>query len=157
MNVVLPAPFGPISACRAPCSSRNDDVVGGGEAAEALRQGRWFRERRAMSRSPVQRSRASTGAAAERPRSAAAVMPLAAREDEHDEDQADPELPVLRRQAGEQVLQDLEHDRADEPAVEIADAADTSTSSTSAERWKASTSSETNCVVCASSAPAMPA
>ena len=33
----------------------------------------------------------------------------------------------------------------------------TSISSPSAERWKASTSSETNCVVCASSAPATPA
>ena len=36
ITVVLPAPFGPIRAWRAPGSTAIDDVVGRGDAAEAL-------------------------------------------------------------------------------------------------------------------------
>src|SRR5215470_14074722 len=52
--------------------------------------------------------------------------PHAVTADEHDDHQhqADPELPVLRRDIGEPVLHRPEDDRADQPAVEIADPTD---------------------------------
>ena len=51
-------------------------------------------------------------------------MPLAADQHDHDQHEADPELPVLRREGREQFLQHLEHHRADQAAIEIAGAAD---------------------------------
>ncbi|KAH3262795.1 hypothetical protein KXW55_008161, partial [Aspergillus fumigatus] len=46
--------------------------------------------------------------------------------DQHDDHkhEPDPEQPVLRRDRLEQLLQHLEHDGADQPAIEIAGAAD---------------------------------
>ncbi len=45
MKVVLPAPFGPISAWRAPRFQPEIDVAGGGERAEALAERAGFEER----------------------------------------------------------------------------------------------------------------
>ena len=83
----------------------------------------------------------------------------AVRQEHHDGDQQhpDPEIPVLRIDAGELVARHHEDDRADEAAVEPAGAAEDEDHQHVAERWKLSVSSETVSVVCASSAPATPA
>lgn len=49
---------------------------------------------------------------------------VAADQHDHDKHKADPELPVLRRDGREELLQHLEHDGANQPAIEIAGAAD---------------------------------
>ncbi len=49
---------------------------------------------------------------------------LAADQHQHDEEQAEPEVPVLRRPGRDQVVQQLEDDGAEDAAVEIAGAAD---------------------------------
>jgi hypothetical protein len=71
--------------------------------------------------------------------------------------EAEPELPVLRRDVGEPVLHELEHDGADQPAVEIADAADDEDEKEIGRASNEKTSSDVKAVVCVRSAPATPA
>src|SRR5436309_13842945 len=59
-----------------------------------------------------------------RPPKYPAMDALAAHQYDHDQNEPDPEHPVLRRNGLKQLLQHLEHDRADQPAIEIAGAAD---------------------------------
>ena len=87
------------------------DVVGRRQAAEALDE----RARREDRRHRL-RARAEP-----RPRSHEALAPD---EHQHDQEQAEPEVPVLRRPRRDQVVQQLEDDRAEDAAVEIAGAAD---------------------------------
>ena len=51
-------------------------------------------------------------------------MPFGRKHDDHDQQQADPEIPVLRIDAGELVARDHEDDGADEAAIERAGAAE---------------------------------
>ena len=78
--------------------------------------------------------------------------------DHHHQHEPEPELPVLRVHIGEIVLHQLEQHRADQPAVEIAGAADDqrSASRRRSARSRAPRARRTACV-CVSSAPAMPA
>ena len=87
------------------------DVVGRRQAAEALDE----RARR-------EDGRHGFAARAEpRPGPHEALAPD---EHQHDQEQAEPEVPVLRRPRRDQVVQQLEDDRAEDAAVEIARAAD---------------------------------
>ncbi len=52
------------------------------------------------------------------------MQPRAADQHDHDQHEANPELPVLRGDGGKHLLQHAEHHRADQPAIEIAGAAD---------------------------------
>ena len=80
-------------------------VVGRSEAAEALREAAGLAgRRRHRSRAPARASQRARGRRSQ---------PLAADQHEQHQEQADPELPVLRRQVATAVLQELEHDRAD--------------------------------------------
>ena len=54
----------------------------------------------------------------------AGANPVAADQDDHDEHKPDPELPILRRQRRDPILQELVDHRADQAAIEIAGAAD---------------------------------
>src|SRR5882757_8267279 len=132
MTVVLPAPLGPIRAWRAPfsmlsatpltaamppkCFSRPmvSSTTGMGSASFARRDcdGCTWNE--------------SAGDASGERAHAAGPEADALAPDQHDRDQqeADPELPVLRGQVGDPVLHQLEDDGTDQPAIEIAGAAD---------------------------------
>src|ERR1043166_2780149 len=131
MIVVLPAPFGPISAWRAPFSTDSETSL-----AARMPPKRFSKPTvcRAGATSAALRARARRrGVAAERPHRAGkqeaddvAQVGEALAPDEHqdDEHETDPELPILRRHARQIVLHQLEQDGADEAAVKIADAAD---------------------------------
>ena len=100
-----------------------------GQSAERLDQPlRFQRERHgdffpaAVVAAPLRAS--NTRLDAVRPPHDPALQALAADQHQDDQDQADPELPVLRRPGRQHVLQQLEGDRADQPAIEIAGAAD---------------------------------
>src|ERR1041385_8949524 len=166
MSVVLPAPFGPISAWRAPFwtarvtssvatmppkffSSPLVSSTGGiglsGVAGEArsnaplerigafgdLRRkdkNVWPREAEPQheqdrDHDAVQEWKLQNRAEAENERrDDRAIDPP--EQDHHHQREAEPELPVLRRHVGEIVLHQLEQDGADQPAVEVAGAAD---------------------------------
>src|SRR5512132_4587980 len=99
MRVVLPAPLGPMSAWRAPRSTLSDTSVQAEMPPKFLC-------------SPAVSS--ATGMSAAFPEHAAQPRRDALAPDQHDRDQQqpDPELPVLRRERGEPVLHQLEGDGA---------------------------------------------
>src|SRR5688572_23337271 len=100
-KVVLPAPFGPMRAWRAPGSSRKSMLSATVRAPNAL-------QRLFVSSEYIEDAEDA-----------------AAGEEHHDdEEHADAEVPVLRVLLGEIVLRDEVHHRPDEGAVEAADAAE---------------------------------
>src|SRR5512145_2240048 len=116
MTVVLPAPFGPIKACREPCSIRSESVLAATMPPNRLP--RFIVSSAAGMGSRSLGARNGAGAARE------AHAPLGPGEhgthrggpcghavatDQHDDnqDEADPELPVLRREVGKPVLHQL--------------------------------------------------
>ena len=128
MTVVLPAPFGPISAWRAHRLDLQRKVAGDLKAAELLFESPGFqRERHGAS---LRRTVDDGLAAAKQPDDQVrrpqrpAVQALASDQHDHHQHEADPELPILRREIGKEFLQHPEHDGADQPAIEIAGAAD---------------------------------
>src|SRR6202034_2103053 len=115
ITVVLPAPFGPIKACRAPFSIDNETSCAAimppkrfsrptvsriGTASTSLphRIAGRGRTRRQVLGKPADR-----GAQRRRP----LLDALAADQYDHDQDEADPELPILRRQACDPILQEF--------------------------------------------------
>ena len=117
MNVVLPAPFGPISACRAPGCELSDTSPFGDEAAE--RFGEPLGAQSAAIAMPVARCAAVRWIASSPPR-----RPPGANSTITTSSSADPELPVRRVMPDSAVLRDHEHRRADQPAVQAAGAAE---------------------------------
>src|SRR5262245_42705790 len=128
LSVVLPAPLGPISAWRAPRSIASDTPL------VAIVPSKRFSSPTVSSTaaigSPRDEWRLACASGAHAAGSAQAGERLACHRcphaealvpDEHDDDQhqADPELPILRGDAGEPVLAELEQDRADQSAVQI--------------------------------------
>ena len=115
ISVVLPAPFGPISAWRAPCGSSNSMSFATTSEPKLLS-------------SPRVESAALTICLASAPRAGELRKPAedAVRQEHHDGDQqhADPEIPELRRGAGELVARHHEDDGADQPAIEPPGAAE---------------------------------
>ena len=119
ISVVLPAPFGPISAWRAPRSQPERDVVGGGDAAEALHQARAspaatsLIARRLRSRPPPREPASSGRISRSRPTSTSTTR----------------NRPIQKVQycgvsAESDVVQQLEGDGADDAAIQVAGAAD---------------------------------
>ena len=123
-SVVLPAPFGPIRAWRAPLLQVQRDVVGGGDAAEALDQARSTR----FAEHDVRRSRLPPRSGTRSTVAAAARAPPAPA----DQEQARSRRSSTAGPRREEVLQQLEHDGADNAAVQLAVPPMTSTSITSA-------------------------
>ena len=117
MKVVLPAPFGPISAWRAPGSSRKLMSRGGGERAEALAERAGFQQRFGHDGPRLGLKRLHKRV----PQTQHAV----AREqrDQHQQ-QAKPELPRGGIDLGEEMRERQVDDGADERAVEAAVAAE---------------------------------
>ena len=111
ISVVLPAPFGPIRAWRAPRARSSETSLVAARPPKRLTSER-------VARTVVM---ASCRAAEPRPGPHEALAPD---EHQHDQEQAEPEVPVLRRPRRDQVVQQLEDDRAEDAAVEIAGAAD---------------------------------
>src|SRR5579863_3062549 len=132
ITVVLPAPFGPISAWRAPFSiaSERSWVA----TMPPKRFSRPTVSRIGMISASVRRSTADcrgtrheAGAKANDGGAHQAgpfLDTLAADENDHHQHKADPELPILRREACNPVLQKFVDHGADQAAVEIAGAAD---------------------------------
>src|SRR5271168_4800162 len=129
ITVVLPAPFGPIKAWRAPFSI--DSETSCAATMPPKRFSRPIVSRIGMASTPLRRSAANggrtlyeaggkAGAQCRRP----LLHPFAADQHDHDQHEADPELPVLRREAGDPVLQEFVDHGADQAAIEIAGAAD---------------------------------
>ena len=100
---------------------RERDVVGREQGAELPDEPARFQSRTGHAAAP--RAAVSRGPRSERARtrSCSRSRPTRTRIDQQ---QADPELPVFGRRGGDDVAQDDEHRRADDPAVEIAGAAD---------------------------------
>ena len=132
ITVVLPAPFGPISAWRAPFSTASET-----SCAATMPPKRFSRpmvSRIAIVQGPSGAALPSAAGRGDKPRADATegvahrfvrrADPVAA--DQHDDHQhkPDPELPVLRRQRRDPVLQEFVDHRADQAAIEIAGAAD---------------------------------
>ena len=118
-KVVLPAPLGPISAWRAPRSSRKSMSFATVQRAEALAQAARLERRSDGAASLIAASR-------DAPPRRASITPehAAAREHHHQhQQQADPEIPVDRIDLGEAVLRDHVERHADEGAIEPPDAA----------------------------------
>ena len=115
MNVVLPAPFGPISACRAPGANVSETSLFASNAPQRL-DSPWVRSAQLIA---MLRARACARLQRVEPAEDAAAR------EQHDDDQeeADPELPVHGIDAGQVVLRDHEDRRADEAAVQAAGAA----------------------------------
>ena len=143
-KVVLPAPLGPISACRAPPLELEGNVVGRHQAAEALGEAVGFQR---------QGHRPTLASTARMPPEHA----LAADQHDHDQHQADPELPVLRRQGRQDILQRLVDDGAGDAAIEIAGAADDQHQQHVGRAMEVEHVERGEAVVWASSAPAAPA
>ena len=128
MTVVLPAPFGPISAWRAPCSILSE------RSRVTLRPPNCFSSPLVSSAMRHGASLSGTATTALRPPNCAMIRfgahsaqrcrRCAADQHDHDQHEADPELPVLRRDGGKHLLQHPEHHGADQAAIEIAGAAD---------------------------------
>ena len=111
MSVVLPAPFGPISAWRAPRGSVIETSRVTCERAEALREGLGAEAAGSVS---VARSRdVSRHRGADEAGEAAEDAPGHDEDDDH-EQEADPEVPVLRVHAGELVAGQHEDERAED-------------------------------------------
>src|SRR4051812_7410497 len=98
-KVVLPAPLGPMSAWRAPASSRKSMLSATVRAPNFLQ--------RLFVSSTIQEAEDSA----------------AGEEDDHHEQHADAHVPVLRRLLGQLVPRHEVHRRADEGAVDPPDAA----------------------------------
>ena len=115
ISVVLPAPFGPISAYRTPRRQVDVDVARRRPASRSSCRGRAARERRRVHVAPPARA-ASVRQAAED----------AVRQQHHhgDQQKPDPEIPVLRIDAGELVARDHVDHGADEAAIEPSGAAE---------------------------------
>src|SRR3984957_12654860 len=132
-KVVLPAPFGPINAWRAPPLIASEiefaammppnrlprlRVSRTGAMSAALPRCRSFgRDDRGCF--PTSESRGEP-----HHRGDPAADPLAADDDDGNEQQPDPELPVARREIGEIVLQQAVDQRAEDAAIEVSGAAD---------------------------------
>ena len=114
ISVVLPAPFGPISAWRAPR----------GSAIEMSRA--TCSEPKLFCSASVRRTSSSAPHQARLPARRDEAAENAVRHDENDDHQQepDPEIPVLRVHVGELVARQQEDDRADDAAVEPAGAAE---------------------------------
>src|SRR5579862_2711580 len=132
ITVVLPAPFGPISAWRAPFSTASET-----SCAATIPPKRFSRpmvSRIAMVLGPIRRGAAKRSRARHQSRPEAidrvahrfiaGADAVAADQDDDDEHKPDPELPILRRQRRDPVLQESIDHRADQAAIEIAGAAD---------------------------------
>src|SRR5271154_3929592 len=131
ITVVLPAPFGPIKAWRAPFSTASDTPCAAGMPPKRFSS-------RMVSRigmaSPVRRGAAEPGGTRGQPSAKpgdesaqgriSSANALAADEHDHDQHQPDPELPILRCERGDPVLQEFIDHRADQAAIQIAGAAD---------------------------------
>src|SRR5712691_750116 len=122
-SVVLPAPLGPINAWRAPRSTLSETLLAATMPPKRLSRfsvasavGIGLRLGHGLARAQAENPLAD--------RAAQLLQALAPDEDDHHQHEADPELPVLRRQAREPVLHQLEDQRADDAAIEIAGAAD---------------------------------
>ena len=111
---------------------REIDVLRGEDAAEALFQSDGLQDRHgsmslgsgAAERRQM-RHQARTEPVEDRAYSAnPAGHALAADQNDDDKHESDPELPVLRRQVGDPILQEFIDHRADQAAIEIAGAAD---------------------------------
>src|SRR6516164_7172016 len=118
-KVVLPAPFGPINACRAPCSSRNSTALATVSAPKLLCSPR------------VSSAGALIAPPASSSHRAARLQPLeepehSAAGEEHEEhhEQPNPEIPINRVDRGETVLRDHVERDADERAIKPPDPAD---------------------------------
>ena len=117
MKVVLPAPFGPIRAWRAPASSLKLTSRAAAQRAEVLAERRGFRAASVMARRACARS--------QRAISVADAEDAAAREQrDDDQQQAEAELPGGRIELRQEVRQHHVGDGADEGAVEPAVAAE---------------------------------
>src|ERR1700733_12706264 len=125
ITVVLPAPFGPINACRAPFSIDNETscaatippkrfsspiVSRTGIGSTPLRRGiaGCRRTRHELLAKPGDR-----GTRRRRP----LLDTLAADEHDHHQREADPELPILRRQARDPILQKFVDHAATQPPI----------------------------------------
>ncbi len=153
-SVVLPAPFGPISAWRAPCVERQRDVVASPRCRRSACRGRSSQDGASCER---RRSRCGSAARAEpgpRPQRAARGRRARARRGRGRARTAS----TAASRSDEHVVQQLEDDRADDAAVEIAGAADHEheqhVGASDGSRTRRARRSR---VVCASSAPATPA
>jgi len=160
MTVVFPAPLGPDQGVAGALLDPQRQLAGHPEPVEVLFQPHGF-QREGHGTSPRARQRWPCGGdepddLIRRPQTQRCMRwrPISTIHDQHE---ADPELPVLRRQRRKQFLQHSKHHRADQSAVEIAGAAITSTSMRSAERSNENTSSEASAVLWVNSAPAIPA
>src|SRR5208283_5893374 len=126
ITVVLPAPVGPIKACRAPFSNASETPCAAVTPPKRFSKPMVSRIGMALA---AERRRARHQTAAE-PNDRGAhrrnpyVHPLAADQNDRNQHQTDPELPILRRHAGDPVLQEFVDHRADQTAIEIAGAAD---------------------------------
>src|SRR5580692_4414485 len=132
MTVVLPAPFGPISAWRAPFSI--DSERSWAATMPPKRFSRSMVSRIGMILRSVGRSAADRGGTRDEPGAEADdccthqggpfLDTLASDENDHHQHEADPELPVLRGEARDPVLQKFVDHGTDQAAVEIAGTAD---------------------------------
>ena len=113
-SVVLPAPFGPISACTSPACDVEVDAVGGDDAAEALGQAAHF----------AAAPHAVIDVARPRARDAQAGDALAREQHDGEQHPAGPELPVLGSTPTSSFLKQQQHGRAEHAAPERADAAE---------------------------------
>src|SRR5215470_11435330 len=121
-NVVLPAPFGPIRAWRAPRRCRRTACRGSWSRARALPMRPPWSYALVRRGGPFGSTEHPGNLLLNRIDPPADTLPP----DDHDGDkqQADPKLPVARREIGEVVLHQPGDQHADEAAIEIAGAAD---------------------------------
>src|SRR4051812_39663852 len=118
MNVVLPAPLGPISAWRAPGANSSEMSLLASNAPQRF-DSRCVRN--ALVTSARRRSWLCPQPGAQRVEPA--EDPAVREQDDDDQEEADPELPVHGVDARQVVLRDHEDRRADETAVQPAGAA----------------------------------
>ncbi len=111
MNVVLPAPLGPISAWRAPASSLKSISLHGHERAEMAAQ-------RLRLQPNFGHDRRTPCAVAPPQRLAEAQNSVARKQRDHDQEEPEAELPGGRIDPRQEVLQRQVGDGADEGAVE---------------------------------------
>ena len=130
ITVVLPAPLGPISAWRAPFSIASDTPLTAAMPPKCLSRpvvssttGMVSALRRRSCDAQC-RNAGADGRARARARRRSRADALATDQHDHHQHEADPELPVLRGEVGDPVLHQLEQHRPDQPAIEIAGAAD---------------------------------
>src|SRR6266516_1678463 len=117
-TVVLPAPFGPINAWRAPCTSSSETSRAAVMPPKRICSPNVWRTMFMVSPHRPSRGARGGGRSARRPRPIAA-WPFSPEHDQH-QHQSDPELPILRREIDQRVLHQLEDRGPDQPAIEIA-------------------------------------